>query len=445
MILCSRCKMENDDQSKFCRYCGNDLTVNVDAPASEDLRNLANSLNEQVVHTGKQPFNLNKALSDIPKKIWMGFKRIGSNIVKLLKKIGTKRIAIICCSLVIIVVGVILSLKYIVPFAPHYFKGRTALNDKDYTTAISEYEKAGGFLDAESKLNESQYLYAEELYDKTKYYEAAGYYNLVLGYEDVEEKIIQCGTNLLERENYKNAAEVFDMVDADEAAQMKSYASGMVDFKEKKYKAAKSNFNDADGYNDSEDMINACDLMIAEEYCKDGEFDQAKTIYENLPEGFTYNGISSTSRMELLNRSQGLINAMGEWTASDNYIESRNVYKSTGSWKNWYFGHDNVLSGQNFEVSCVLNDKGTFDIDGKVSFYKFDDYSTLSEYCEAEKTTTHFSIDNVTAIPSSYKIDSNTTLYYSGGVFSINYSKRDNYSAYFYNLYNSSVTYGNRS
>ena len=70
MIICSRCKTENEDGVKFCRECGNDLITNVDAPANEDLKSLADSLNEQAVHTEKQPFNLNKAISEVPKKLW---------------------------------------------------------------------------------------------------------------------------------------------------------------------------------------------------------------------------------------------------------------------------------------------------------------------------------------------------------------------------------------
>lgn len=75
MIICSRCKTENDDNVKFCRECGNNLTLNVDAPAQEELKNLADTLNEQAVHTEKQPFNLNKALSEIPSKIWKALKK----------------------------------------------------------------------------------------------------------------------------------------------------------------------------------------------------------------------------------------------------------------------------------------------------------------------------------------------------------------------------------
>ena len=74
MIICSRCKTENKDDVKFCRECGNDLTVNVDAPANKDLKNLADLLNEKAVHTEKQPFNLNKAISNVPKKLWSGIK-----------------------------------------------------------------------------------------------------------------------------------------------------------------------------------------------------------------------------------------------------------------------------------------------------------------------------------------------------------------------------------
>ena len=137
---------------------------------------------------------------------------------------------------------------------------------------------------------------------------------------------------------------------------------------------------------------------------------------------------------------------MGTWMASDYYIESRNVYKRTGSADWWYWkpGVSN-LTGQELELSCTMNSNGSFDIKGEVTFYKCDDYSSLSEYCRAKKTSETFTISNITAIPSSYQIDSYTTLNYSGGIFKVKYSERDNYSAHFYNLYSSSVTYGNRS
>lgn len=445
MVICSRCKTENNESSKFCCQCGNDLTINVDAPANEDLKSLADSLNEQAVHTEKQPLNLNKVISDFPKKIGNGIRKIGNFVAGLFRRIGKKKLIVISSSVVVIIACTILTVNYIIPFAPHYFNGNSALKSADYATAITEYELAKSFLNAKSKLNETHYLYAEKLYGEEKFYDASTHYNIVVNYDDTHDKLIQCGTKLLENKEYKKSLDIFEMIETDEVSQLKNYASGMNSLNNGSYEDAKKSFTAAGDYNDSKSMINACDLMIAENHCKNGKFAEAKKIYSSLPEDFTYNGISAASRISLLNNSQTLINSIGTWRASDNYIETRNVYKRTGSWDSWYHGHDNVLSGQNIEISCTMNSNNTFNIKGEVSFYKFDDYSSLSAYCKAKITTKSFSINNVTAIPSSYQIDSNTTLNYSGGVFSIKYSERDNYSSYFYNVYSSSVTYGNKS
>lgn len=445
MVICSRCKTVNDDNSRFCCQCGNDLTVNVDAPASEELKNLANTLNEQAVHTAENPFNLNKVISSIPAEIGKGFKQVGKSIADLFKKIGKKRLITISGILFVLVAGIILTVNYIVPLAPHYLNGNSAFESNDYITAIAEYKLAGNFLNAKSKLNDAHYLYAEKLYGEDKFYEAAIHYKFVANDDGVNKKLIQCGTKLLENKKYKDALEVFEAINTDEVAQQKNYVLGMISFFKDSYEEAKKDFKAAGKYNDSEAMVNACDLMIADGYCKEGKFEKAKSIYLSLPEGFTYGDISASGRLALLNNSQDLIDAMGTWTATDNYIETRNVYTITGSWNSWYHGHDNVLSGQSIKVKCTMNSNNTFDIDGEVSFYKFDDYYSLSAYCKSKKTSKTFSIDNVTTIPSSYQIDSCTTLNYSGGVFSIKYSERDNYSAYFYNVYSSSVTYGNKS
>ncbi len=70
MTICSRCGTENDVDVKFCRECGNNLTINVNEPTQEDLKSLADTLNANAATNEKQPFNLNKILSDLPKNIW---------------------------------------------------------------------------------------------------------------------------------------------------------------------------------------------------------------------------------------------------------------------------------------------------------------------------------------------------------------------------------------
>ena len=40
-MKCIRCQAENEEGAKFCKDCGNDLTVNVDAPTNESLKKLS--------------------------------------------------------------------------------------------------------------------------------------------------------------------------------------------------------------------------------------------------------------------------------------------------------------------------------------------------------------------------------------------------------------------
>lgn len=444
MIICSRCNTENEDGVKFCRECGNSLLTNVDALANEDLESSTDTSNEKMVHAEKQPFDLKKIITNITKKISKGIKKAGDFIVGLFRKIGKKRLIIVSSALVVVIASVILIVNYIVPYAPHYLKANKAIESKDYVTAISEYESADKFLNSNQKLIEAHYAYAEELFLTEKYVEASEHYKVSIQHEDSSEKLLQCASNLLDDKKYKEALDIYEFINTDEINEEKNYANGMVNFNKSQYDDAKKLFKNAGEYGDSKAMINACDFMLAEQSCDEGNFDAAKQIYTNLPQDFVYGEISVAGRLNLLNNSQSIINAVGTWKASDNYIESRNVYKRTGSWESAYYGHDNVLSGQTLEISCTINSNNTFDIEGEVSFYKFDDYSSLAAYCKAEKTSKNFTMCNVTTIPSSYQIDSHTTLSYSGGVFSIKYSERDDYSAHFYNLYSSSVTYGNR-
>ncbi len=434
MIICTRCQTENEDGAKFCKKCGNDLTINVDAPAQDELRNLANELNEKANVEGKKAFNLNKVISEMPKKFL-------HTICIPFKRLGKKKVIIGTSSILVIVMLILLTTNYIIPLAPHYFKGNSALKTEDYVTAISEFESAKSFLNAKSKLSSTHYLYAESLFAKEKYSDAAKHYSSSNNYDDASDKLYQCGVKLFDNKDYKNALTVFETINTDEVKQLKDYANGMCTFNDKNYEDAKKIFESTGDYKDSKTMINACDLMIAENHCLNGNFDVAKQIYSSLPTDFAYDNISAQGRLNLLNNSSALINAMGTWKASDNYIETKNVNKRTGRWESWYLGHDNVLSGQELKFSFTMNSDNTFDIEGDVSFYKFDDYSSLSAYCKAQITSRSFAFRNVTTIPANYQIDNNTTLIYSGGVFSVKYSERDNYSTYFYNVYSSSVTY----
>lgn len=442
MIICSRCKKINADGASFCGQCGFNLSLNSAFSEGETFGKTAEELNKHAVSTQKEPFNLIKFISDIPSHVLHFFKKIGQKILSVAKKIGKKRLIALFICLILLTAGTISAVKFVIPYAPHYFKGNSAFAAMQYDVAIQEYENAGNFFGAKEKLSNTHKAYADQLFEQGSYVSAAEHYAAVQNDASMEDKIIQCGDKLLDASSYRAAADVYETVNSNKADVQKNYANGMVSFGNHSYSEAKGYFKNAKNYKDAKDMLNACDLMIADEKCKDGEFTAAKKIYESLPEGFTYNGVSASDRLNLLSAAEPLINAMGTWTASDNYIETRNVWKRNGDWDSWYI--DEVYTDQKLTLSCKMNSNNTFDVEGKVSFYKFDDYSSLSDYCKAKITSESFTIKNITALPASYQIDSYTTLTYSNGVFAVKYVERDNYSSYFYNVYTSSVTYGTR-
>lgn len=401
MAICPRCNAENVEGAKFCESCGMNLEIALGT----------------VVQKPKKP----------------------NFFAELFKKLGKKGLIIIGVVVLVIAIGAVCYSTFVAPYLPHYINANKAFEAGDYGLAIREYIQAGNFMDSEEKLDETYYANAEALYKNGEFIAAADQYALVKNNPDAEGKIKMCADVLLEKKEYVGAAEIYEMIGTEEVEGVRNYALGMALFEDDKYKDAKAKFECAEGYGDSETMINACELMRAEGLCEEGYYDAAKAVYKSLPEGFTYDGISASARIALIENLDPLLDMMGTWYVDSNYIESRNVYKRNGSWNNWY--HDSVLSGQSLTLSCSFNSDNTVDISGKVTFYKFDDYSSLSQYCQAEKTTKSFNIYNVTSMPSSYDINSNTTLTYSNGTFTLKYSERDNYSAYFYNMYNSTVKF----
>ena len=326
--------------------------------------------------------------------------------------------------------------------ANHYALGLATLSEKNYDIAIQEFVRADGYSDSADKINEAYYCMGGELLQAKKYDEAAEVYHNSNGYGDASVKLMEVGKALLDSKKYADAAEAFSWSNEKDALDYTNYAKGMDSFSNKEYADARTIFTKTNAENAAQ-MVMACDLMLAEESLKAGDLNAALKKYKALPEDFEYGNVNVSQRLGLLNKYSSFVAICGKYNASKNYIETRNVYKRTGSWDSWYYDNSNVLPGE-LTIRCIPNDDGTMTITGTVSFYRFTDYSSLSAYCDVTNTTKKFTIKGVTSIPSSSSIDSNTTLKYTNGEFSISYSVQDNYSAYFYNVYSSSVTYGKK-
>ena len=354
---------------------------------------------------------------------------------------------IIFSSLIAATAIVVLLIKVIIP-AVTYNAAMKALAAGEYEAAVAKFETLVDYKDSSEKIKEACFGYGKELVAAEYFDTAITMFENADGFDSsIAYKEYATGRKNLNDKKYSDAITCFtkakDIEDGSIRLQEANYLLGDERFKNKSYSDAIKYYTAAGNYKDAADKVNASNLMTAEDKLKNGFLNEAKAILLKLPTDYSYNGISVKGRLEMLESHKALVNACGKWTASYNYIETRNVYKRDGSWDSWYY--DTVLPGQSITIKCRMNNDATFTIEGTVTFERFTDYSSLSSLCNPTTTTKQFAFEKVNGISTSYSLDNNTTLKYSNGTFSISFSEKDNYSSYFYNLYKSSVTFGTRS
>ncbi len=301
----------------------------------------------------------------------------------------------------------------------------------------------------ENKINDCKYELGKKYIEDKQYDKALEYLQEVTNKEDLSNLLDNVHYNLsvkfLEKKDYKQALEEIEKVTNKKYENLENlrhqiyYQHGNDAFKKGDYNSAISYFESADDYKDAKELVNNAYIKQAEEYIEEGKLKDAKLIYDYLPDKAEYDGIKASKRKKQLNKIKDIINVMGRTYAAKSYSESRNVWRYDGRWNNWYIDKPN--SSEYIDIDLELNDDGTVTLEGTAYFSAFNNFSSLQEYCKARIISRTIKIKNITSIPSTYKIDENTKLLYSNGTFKIEYSKRDDYSTSFYNVYSSSVTY----
>lgn len=293
-----------------------------------------------------------------------------------------------------------------------YELGKKYLEDKEYDKAVEYLQEVTDKEDFNDLLNEAHYNLA------IKYLENSEYIKAIKEIEKVNDK------------KYK---------DLEKTKKQIHYKYGIYSFNRGDYSEAVSQFKLAGNYEDAKTYINNAKILQAEELIDINEFSKAKDIYKGIPTDTEYKGIKASVRKKQLNTIEGILDDIGKKYATKTYCETRNVWKYDGRWESWYI--DTPSSAEYINTSIELNDNGTFTLSGTAYFYAYNDFSSLAEYCVPELMSRTFEIENINKIPSKYSIDKNTDLLYSKGKFSIEYSKEDNYSINFYNVYSTTITY----
>lgn len=323
-------------------------------------------------------------------------------------------------------------------------------NNENYEMALQELEKIElEDNNIQRKINECKYELAKQYIDKERYTPALKLLNDVVDKNDINELKDKAHFNLaliyLKSREYSKSLEEIKKVSNEQYENLEitkkqiNYEYGKYYFNIDKYESAISYLEQAKDYEDANTFLNNAYIEKAEKYIKQGNIQEARNIYNFLPNDIEYNGIKVNVRKNQINKFSGLIGATGIKYATKCYCESRNVWRYDGRWSNWHI--DVPDNSEYINTSLTLNNDGTVTLKGTVYFYAFNNFSTLADYCKANIISKTIKLENLNSIASSYDLDDNTKLLYSNGVFSIKYSKRDDYSTSFYNLYMSSVTY----
>lgn len=332
--------------------------------------------------------------------------------------------------------------------------GITNFDDKKYEKALEVLENLKEKSDEiNSKINDAHYELGKELLEKEQYQKALEHLEKVTNKDDAE--------NLLDKTHFNVAIKKFENKDYsganDEISKVKNteyenfediskkihYEYGKQCFEENIFEKALEQFELSAGYEDSDTYKAKCAVVRAENLIKDGKINEAKTLYDSISDDLEFNGIQVGNRKNQINEKQAFLNIAGEWKSTKEYLKSEHVWRYDGSSDYWY--QDDIKPTSTLKINAYLNEDGSVSLKGTVGFYAYNSYSSIGAYCVAYLRTRNFEVNNVNEIPGTINLDENTNLTYSNGKFTVKYYKKDEYSANFYNVYSSTVTYGEQT
>ncbi|MBO4911005.1 MAG: hypothetical protein IKW90_02505 [Lachnospiraceae bacterium] len=356
----------------------------------------------------------------------------------------------------------------------YYNLGAASLNKKAYDEAIDYFTKAGEHKDAKSKLQVAHYSKGKDLVGKKQYEDAAKELKEAGDYADAVKFMDKTIITLISNKDYDNAEKMADYSDPTTKDYLKYYISGRKAYDSGDYEQAISEFEKAQGLKDSDTYIKASNYSLgldaiknsrfskAQDYfTKSGDYKNSKALY-NVSSGEYYilmgdykeainyynkvskdlkvDGVNIKSRKTFISRVSAFVKAAGDYSVKSNKITTTSVWRYDTSYKDtWEI--TKVVDGQYLVLKFSVNEDDTINLSGTVRYYRATNYSTLRDLLEGEYKTVDFQLKNLKSIPSSANIGENLTLKYKKGNFTVVYSKRDDYSSSFYNIYKTTVNF----
>lgn len=354
-----------------------------------------------------------------------------------------------------------------------YGKAVKCLEAGDYNTAIDYFSEVLDYEDAEAKRKEAyvgagrnlvlekKYAEAVEVLEQTESQEMCSEVYFLAGKQMVADAQFADALNMLQKsveaeaETYINYAQAmlhigaseFDSAitiltnlgefqDCQDLLNQTYYQKAEALYNQKNYSSAKTSYQKTTGYSDVAGKIANCDLMIADEYYKDGDLKKAQEAFKKIPAGTTVDGVSVDERLATLEANADKVALCGTWRGTGGKMKVRQTHKSTGLWDEWTAEFTDSIT-----IKVVINGDGTFTFKGTAKYYIYTNYSSLSKYLKSMEMSETFSVTGK-SLPKTLESNSLCTLTYSSGKIKLSFKLVDkNSSMNFKYTYSSSITY----
>lgn len=355
-----------------------------------------------------------------------------------------------------------------------YNCAQQALKDKNSKLAASYFSEAGNYKDAKEQAQKIYYSLGAAALKNKNYEEGAQALRSAGDYPAATKLLDTTLTNLISQKDYDKAEKVADCFESSKVAGLKSYIQGrkayndgdyanaLVAFvksketkdsdlyikasnyflgikalEDKDYKSAQSYFIKGENYKDSQALLN---VSLGEYYIAQNNYETAVSFYSKVPKTLKVKDINIQARKTLMNRISSFKNIKGSYYAKSNLIKTTNV--SRRNKKKYYGWHiDKPVNQQYLNLRYSVNKDGTINLTGTVSYYRYTNCSTLRDSLKHEIATVRINLRNLKSIPTNVTIASHVKLKYKKGIFTLEYSEKDNYSIYYYNVYKSTVSF----
>jgi len=316
----------------------------------------------------------------------------------------------------------------------HFRSGEEAYAAGDADTAIEEFTAAGDWPDAAARLTLARQMksYQEglELQARGDLQGALVKFSAAGSYTGTAERITECryglGVKAMEAGNYQQALDYFNSTGGYQDTQQRRgecmlYAARDY-LTQGNYSEALDCYQQAKGHADAlEPQLDNYILLCQARVCfSSGALTKGIAYFEQLPTSFNPPESDVATLRNSLGKIKNFANLEGTWTSATYDVK---VSQVSGGWIYTNYYPEGSLKDQVMTIRCTLNGDGTVNLSVSAKFYYFTGYSYYTYFSQDHSKTVSFTLENLSWIPSSHKVDTDTIVYLSGAAPRLFYQK----------------------